>query len=392
MIEAVRTGPATWAGHLRDRTARRSSSCRWWPPTRAPRSTSCGPRCRPARWCSSATTTPTRTRSPSCTAPTSASRSAPATTAGRRTGSTTRPTAVRVLGLAARQHRRRWLFGEHAVPIERHTMLANGRTLALLTPAAKVTWLCHPRPDSSAVFAALLGGRPAGYFTVAPADRGGLPLGQRYRPGTMTVETRWSGLTVTDWLDAADESRRHAGRATPSSLIRVLSGTGRAGIEFAPRPEFGQVSRSQLEPLGDGCWCSAPTSRSRCTRPGWSGSIVDEGGHDTAHAVVDLRSAGRIGACWNCASARQRAASRRRSLAADERRSGPRPPGGTGPATLTAADGRPRAGAAQRADAAGAVPRADRRDPRRRRPRRCPRRWAACATGTTGTAGCATRR
>ena len=38
--------------------------------------------------------------------------------------------------------------------------------------------------------------------TVAPA-RGGLPLGQRYRPRTMTVETRWSGLTVTDFLDEA---------------------------------------------------------------------------------------------------------------------------------------------------------------------------------------------
>ncbi len=42
-------------------------------------------------------------------------------------------TAVRVLALLS-ESRRRWLFGERAVPIERHTMLANGRTLALLTP------------------------------------------------------------------------------------------------------------------------------------------------------------------------------------------------------------------------------------------------------------------
>ena len=50
-------------------------------------------------------------------------------------------------------------------------MLANGRTVALLTPDAKVTWLCHPRPDSSAIFADLLGGSPAGHFTVAPGAR-----------------------------------------------------------------------------------------------------------------------------------------------------------------------------------------------------------------------------
>ena len=67
--------------------------------------------------------------------------------------------------------RRRWLFGEQAVPIERHSMLANGRTVALLTPDAKVTWLCHPARTPAAVFADLLGGGPAGHFTVAAGAR-----------------------------------------------------------------------------------------------------------------------------------------------------------------------------------------------------------------------------
>ena len=64
-------------------------------------------------------------------------------------------------------------------------MLGNGRTLALLTPAAKVAWLCHPRPDSPAVFAALLGDDSAGYFSVAPAAarRRPLPLGPALPPG-----------------------------------------------------------------------------------------------------------------------------------------------------------------------------------------------------------------
>ncbi|HET6212544.1 MAG TPA: trehalose-phosphatase, partial [Micromonosporaceae bacterium] len=107
--------------------------------------------------------------------------------------------AIRILGYLL-ELRRRWLFGERAVPIERHSMLSNGRQLALVQPDANITWLCHPRPDSSAIFADLLGGAGAGQFSVGP-ERGGLPKGQTYRPGTMTVQTQWSGLTATDFLD-----------------------------------------------------------------------------------------------------------------------------------------------------------------------------------------------
>ncbi|HKD98793.1 MAG TPA: trehalose-phosphatase [Micromonosporaceae bacterium] len=191
--------------------------------------------------------------------------------------------AVRVLAhlLTAR---RAWLYGERAVPIERHSMLSNGRTVALVAPDATITWLCHPSPDSSAVFADLLGGAPAGRFTVAPADRGGLPLGQRYRSGTMTVETRWSGLTVTDLLDASSYDG-----ASPEStaLLRRLSGSGRVAVEFAPRPEFGQVAVS-LQPLGEGLLVLGSNEPIALHSPGVEWDIYDEGGHETAHAVIDL--------------------------------------------------------------------------------------------------------
>ncbi|MCC5698244.1 DUF5911 domain-containing protein, partial [Klebsiella pneumoniae] len=39
------------------------------------------------------------------------------------------------------EERRTWLYGEQAPPIERLTMLANERTIALVTPDAKVTWM-----------------------------------------------------------------------------------------------------------------------------------------------------------------------------------------------------------------------------------------------------------
>jgi trehalose-phosphatase len=199
--------------------------------------------------------------------------------------------AARLLGLLL-EVRRNWLFGERAVPIERHSMLANGRTVALLTPEAKLTWLCHPKPDSPAIFADLVGGSPAGHFSVAP-ERGGLPLGQRYRTGTMTVETRWSGLTVTDWLDrpSADGVPGSSAVITgDSTLVRVLSGTGRARLEFAPRPEFGQVP-VQLQPLGDGLLVLGSNEPLTLYAPGVEWEIFDDGGYESARALVDLSAA-----------------------------------------------------------------------------------------------------
>ncbi|MFB9239510.1 trehalose-phosphatase [Plantactinospora siamensis] len=200
--------------------------------------------------------------------------------------------AARLLGLLL-DIRRNWLFGERAVPIERHSMLANGRTVALLTPEARVTWLCHPKPDSSAIFADLVGGTPAGHFSVSP-ERGGIPLGQRYRPNTMTVETRWSGLTVTDWLDrpSADEVPGATSVVSgDSTLIRVLTGSGRVRLEFAPRPEFGQAA-VQLQPLGDGLLVLGSNEPVSLYSPGVEWDIVEDGNFETARAVVDLSAAG----------------------------------------------------------------------------------------------------
>ncbi len=201
--------------------------------------------------------------------------------------------AVRVLGLLL-ETRRHWLYGERAVPIERHSMLSNGRTIALLAPDAKVTWLCHPNPDSAAVFADLLGGSPAGHFSVRPAQRDGMPLGQRYRPGTLTVETRWSGLTVRDWLDSSVPRGDPATAPESTSLVRHLTGTVKARVEFAPRPEYGQVA-IRLQPLGDGLLVLGSNEPMALYAPGVEFEVYTDGGHDSARAEVDLAAHG--GSC-----------------------------------------------------------------------------------------------
>jgi trehalose-phosphatase len=194
-------------------------------------------------------------------------------------------TGVRVLAFLT-ESRRRWLFGEQAVPIERHTIISNGNTLALLTPSATVSWLCHPRSDSTPVFAAMLGDDSAGYFSVEPARTGrpgeSLPLGQRYRYGTMTAETRWSGLTVCDWLD---------GEEGENTLFRMLSGSVPVRVSFAPRHEFGQVV-NQLEQVGDELRVYGSNVPIRLVAPGVTWEIIEDGGHHTAHAVIDLARMG----------------------------------------------------------------------------------------------------
>ena len=140
-----------------------------------------------------------------------------------------------VARLLARLHesRREWLAGANAVPIERHALLADGKTVALVTPAARVTWLCHPRPDSAPIFAELVGGLAGGALAVGPAH-GGAPTAQRYLDGTLTLETRWAGLTVCDYLDRGESYGR-------VRLVRVLEGSAEAILEFTPRPDFGRA-------------------------------------------------------------------------------------------------------------------------------------------------------
>src|SRR5713226_61630 len=49
------------------------------------------------------------------------------------------------------EERDTWLYGGLATPIERLSMLGNGRSVALVTPNATVCWQCVPGPASAAV-------------------------------------------------------------------------------------------------------------------------------------------------------------------------------------------------------------------------------------------------
>ncbi|WP_116100826.1 trehalose-phosphatase [Amycolatopsis thermalba] len=175
------------------------------------------------------------------------------------------------------EERRNWLYGEQAPPIERLSMLSNERAVALVTPDARLTWMCHPGPDAPAVFGEQVGGASAGHFSIKP-HHNGLPLGQRYLPNTMTVETRWSRLLVTDYLEPEGPPHR-------TDLVRVISGTAAASVVFAPRPEFGGVP-VRLVPDAEGLRVLGTSEPFVLRSPGVAWEITSDGLHDTATALV----------------------------------------------------------------------------------------------------------
>lgn len=204
-----------------------------------------------------------------------------------------------LLALAARFSGEAGTATYTAPHIEQHSMLSDQRTVALVAPGARIDWMCLPRIDSPAVFAELLGGPAAGYFSVAPDVPGGLPGTEagaqasklheaRYVGDSLVLRSEWPQLSVTDYLDRP--SGRVAGDAVV--LVRVIQGSGKARIEFAPRLDFGrcptrlELSAGGLVVSGDGDPCG--NRRIVLRSPGVAWEISADGDHQTAACLVDL--------------------------------------------------------------------------------------------------------
>ncbi|MFV1991870.1 MAG: trehalase-like domain-containing protein, partial [Acidimicrobiales bacterium] len=182
------------------------------------------------------------------------------------------------------QLREQWLTGAGVVPVEQHTVLSDLRTLAVLTPSAQITWMCVPRIDSAALFADLVGGPSAGYFSICPVD-GSPPTRQRYLDGTMTVETLYPTFALCDYMDVSNGRWEEvAGR---SDLVRVLEGSGGVRIEFAPRVDFGRVA-TRIEVVADGLQVVGTSEQVMLYAPGIVWELIEDGEHHTAVAEIQL--------------------------------------------------------------------------------------------------------
>src|SRR3954471_22186398 len=75
-----------------------------------------------------------------------------------------------------------------ALPIEDYAIIADTQTAALVGRNGSIDWLCVPRFDSGACFAALLGGPEHGRWLLCPCDEV-IAVRRRYRGETLVLET-----------------------------------------------------------------------------------------------------------------------------------------------------------------------------------------------------------
>jgi GH15 family glucan-1,4-alpha-glucosidase len=89
------------------------------------------------------------------------------------------------------------------LPIEAYALIGNCHTAALVGRDGSIDWLCWPRFDSAACFAALLGNAEHGRWIIAP-NTSGFSVSRRYRPGTLVLETEFETAagraTIIDFM------------------------------------------------------------------------------------------------------------------------------------------------------------------------------------------------
>jgi GH15 family glucan-1,4-alpha-glucosidase len=117
--------------------------------------------------------------------------------------------------------------------IEDYALIGDLQTAALVGVDGSIDWLCLPRFDSAACFAALLGNRENGHWRLAPKDAERC-AGRGYLTDTLVLETRWETRTgsvrVLDFMPQRDN--------TPD-VVRIVEGvSGTVEMEAVIRLRF----------------------------------------------------------------------------------------------------------------------------------------------------------
>src|SRR3954467_14574339 len=102
--------------------------------------------------------------------------------------------------------------------IEDYGMIGDLQTAALVSRDGSIDWLCLPRFDSPACFAALLADEQAGSWRLHP-KAGGTCTRRRYRPDTLVLETEWEtpegSVRVLDLMPP---------RGRAADVVRIVEG------------------------------------------------------------------------------------------------------------------------------------------------------------------------
>lgn len=120
-----------------------------------------------------------------------------------------------------------------SLPLEDYALIGDRRSAALVSRRGSIDWLCWPRFDSDACFAALLGDERNGCWKLGPTDPEARST-RRYRPDTMILETRHATATgEVSVIDLMPVDMPHA------ALIRQVRGErGEVELELDLRLRF----------------------------------------------------------------------------------------------------------------------------------------------------------
>ncbi|WP_037680016.1 glycoside hydrolase family 15 protein [Streptomyces albus] len=134
--------------------------------------------------------------------------------------------------------------------IEDYALIGDLQTAALVGRDGSIDWLCLPRFDSGACFAALLGGEENGHWRLAPrsAAPGAVCARRSYRGDTLVLDTVWEtpegSVRVTDFMPQRDRA---------PDLVRIVEGlSGRVAMAGEIRPRFDYGSIVPWERRADG--------------------------------------------------------------------------------------------------------------------------------------------
>jgi GH15 family glucan-1,4-alpha-glucosidase len=124
------------------------------------------------------------------------------------------------------------------LPIDQYALIGDCHTAALVGSDGSIDWLCFPRFDSGACFAALLGGPQHGRWLIGPAGNV-VKVRRQYRDATLILETEFETaegcVRLTDFMPAS-ETRWDVVR-----IIEGLSGKVAMRMELIVRFDYGSI-------------------------------------------------------------------------------------------------------------------------------------------------------
>jgi GH15 family glucan-1,4-alpha-glucosidase len=125
-----------------------------------------------------------------------------------------------------------------STPLEEYALIGDCETAALVSRSGSIDWLCWPRFDSGACFAALLGTAEHGRFLLAAEDPHAR-LTRRYRDRTLVLETRLETDEGSAILLDFMPPRTHHSRVV--RLVRGERGRVAMRVELVLRFDYGQT-------------------------------------------------------------------------------------------------------------------------------------------------------